>query len=102
MSLQKELQRLERMHDLIRTKRTGSPDVFATKLGIKRAQLYVLLKQLREMGAPVVYSKLRECYMYYEPVELQLGFVRAGGRPSPPAPAATACVRQLPQIRQVA
>ena len=75
MAINKHLERLRRMHQLIKFKRTGTPEVFAEKLGLSQSLLYRLLSEMKALGAPVHFCHSRQSYVYYEPVELQLGFV---------------------------
>ena len=77
-SLHKHLERIKRMHRMIKFKRTGTPQAFAEKIGVSVSLLYRLMGDLREMGAPIEYDQTRASYYYSTPVELQLGFVRAG------------------------
>ena len=76
MSLHKNLERIRRMHALIKFRRTGTPEKFAERLGISVSLLYRLIGQLKEMGAPIHFCHQRQSYAYYESVELQIGFVR--------------------------
>jgi predicted DNA-binding transcriptional regulator YafY len=50
------LQRLEQMDQLIRLKSTGSPNLFATRLGISKSSLYNYLEILKLLGGPVRYN----------------------------------------------
>lgn len=75
MALQKNLQRVKRMHEMIRYKRTGTPEQFATKMGISQSMLYYLIKELKDLGAPIVYCKARQSYRYLHPVSFQVGFI---------------------------
>ncbi|MCP9235693.1 hypothetical protein [Lewinella sp. JB7] len=84
MSLPKQLDRLRRMHRLIKFKRTGTPEQFARKLGISRSLLYRLIGELKAMDAPVYFCIDRQSYAYYESVELQLGFLRVASSPTRP------------------
>ncbi len=74
MSLLNKIERVERMHRMIRFKRTGSPQQFANKLGVSQSMLYALLKELKELGAPIAYCRYRESYEYMYPVEFRVGF----------------------------
>lgn len=74
MSIITKIERIERIHDLIEHKRTGAPDQFARKLGISKSMLYLILKELKDLGAPIVYSKYRSSFMYRYPVEFKFGF----------------------------
>ena len=75
MSINHKLARIERMHELIRYKRTGKPDQFARKLGLSKRALYNELKELKALGAPIYYCNFRESYQYLHPVEFRIGFV---------------------------
>jgi predicted DNA-binding transcriptional regulator YafY len=59
------LQRLQSIDQLIRIKGTGTPKEFAKKMRISESTLYIYLSTMRELGAPIVYSKRRGSY-YYE------------------------------------
>ena len=74
MSIIRKIERIERMHSMIRFKRTGSPNQFAERMGISQSMLYVLIKELKELGAPIVYCRYRESYEYLYPVEFNVGF----------------------------
>ena len=75
MPLRKYLDRLDRLHSLIRRKATGPPRELAERLDLSERQLYEYLQEMRDMGAPVRFCKSRQCYYYEKDVKLQLGFV---------------------------
>ncbi|MGB3798400.1 MAG: hypothetical protein WA952_01225 [Lewinella sp.] len=74
--MNKQLERLRRMHALIKFNRTGRPDEFAERLGISKAGMYRMLAQMKEMGAPIYFDLERQSYGYYESVDLRIDFVR--------------------------
>ncbi|MEL7121050.1 MAG: HTH domain-containing protein [Bacteroidota bacterium] len=74
MSIIRKLKRIERMHHLIRRKSTGTPDAFARKLGCSKSMVYKLISELKDMGAPIVYHKYRESFIYTYPVDFKAGF----------------------------
>lgn len=74
MSVINRIERIQRMHDLINYKRTGCPETFARKLGVSQSMLYLLIKELKELGAPIAYCRYRESYQYLYPVEFKMGF----------------------------
>lgn len=76
MPLTKYLAVVERMHELIRRKSTGSPNEFAQKMNLSRSMLMNYLKEMKEMGAPVCYSYDRCSYYYETAVELNPIFER--------------------------
>ena len=56
---------LVELDQFIRTKGTGSPREFAHKMGISERSLYEYLKVLKELGAPIRFSRQEHSY-YYE------------------------------------
>ncbi len=56
---------LLQLDQFIRTKGTGSPPEFARKMGISERSLYEYLKVLKELGAPIKFSRQDHSY-YYE------------------------------------
>ena len=56
---------LLQLDQFIRTKGTGSPPEFAHKMGISERSLYEYLKVLKELGAPIKFSRQEHSY-YYE------------------------------------
>lgn len=66
--------RLERMHDLICRKATGTPDDFAEKLGISKSMLMLNLAQLKEKGGPIKYDSLNRTYYYTCPCRFIIGY----------------------------
>ena len=74
MSLLKYIGRLKQMDDLIRRKATGTPDEFAEKLRISRSQLLQELKELKELGAPVLYCHISQSYHYIRECRVILDF----------------------------
>lgn len=60
------IQMLNRMDHLIRMRSTGSPGDFAGKLSISERSLYNYLALMKELGAPVRYSRAGESYFYEE------------------------------------
>ena len=66
------LDRIDRMNKLVKEARTGSPDEFATRLGVSRTSLYELLDELRSRGAPIGYSKSVKTFLYTEPFDITI------------------------------
>ena len=56
---------VDRVHDLIKRKATGTPVELAERLGLNERDWYRLLYDMRKMGFPIVYSSQRRSY-YYE------------------------------------
>ena len=62
---------LERADQLIRMESTGTPEEFATTLGISRASIFRLLDDFKNMKAPVKYCNSKRSYYYEYPVKIQ-------------------------------
>jgi hypothetical protein len=70
-----DLVKLDRMDRLIRRHATGSPQQLAKRLEMSRSNLFELIAFLRDrMGAPIVYSKSCDSYVYEYVPNFYLGF----------------------------
>ena len=65
-----QLERLERIDQLIRLHATGKPSELATKLNISISTLYELLNYLKDLGASFYYSREKQSYVYEYPMQL--------------------------------
>lgn len=77
MNLIERIETLERIHELIRGKRTGTPSYFAQKLGMSKRSLFMYIDLMRNMGAPIEYCKSNERYYYTQDVDFKIGFVQS-------------------------
>lgn len=68
------LERLERMHQLISKRNTGSPSEFARKLHISPSRLYRILDEMRDLGAPISYDRQIMSYYYKKPYDIEIVF----------------------------
>ena len=69
------LQRLIRLDHLIQYKSTGTPADCAQKIGVSERSLYDYLKLLKDMGAPVKFSRGRRTYYYTEGGHFHVSFL---------------------------
>lgn len=69
-------ERLKKIHELINLQSTGNTEAFAAQLGVSRSQLFVYLKELRNNGAPIQYSRVRQTYYYQFSTNFCLCFTR--------------------------
>ena len=69
-----QLERLKKINCLVKEEKTGSPQEFASKLGISKSHLYSILEDLRIKGAPINYSRLKGSYYYSEEFEMELNY----------------------------
>jgi len=60
------LNRLHQMDHLIHQQKTGSPSVLGDKIGVSERSVFDYLKLMKEMGAPIHYSRHKGTY-YYQP-----------------------------------
>jgi len=74
MPLQKYLDRMKRMDELIRRKATGNPTQFADKLAVNRSTLMRSLTDLKNLGAPINFDSIRQTYYYEHDGSLEFGF----------------------------
>lgn len=82
MPLQKYLDRLERLHLLIKRKATGTVDELADKLDLSRRQTLEYISEMKDMGAPIQFCKYQQTYFYTREVKLTLGFTELNANES--------------------
>ncbi len=70
----KQIQRIERLHQLIRLKATGNAKECANKLGISERQLYNTLELMKYLGAPIYFDISQQSYCYEYDVQWHYGF----------------------------
>lgn len=66
---------LLRLDQLIRQKGTGSPPEFARKMGISERSLYEYLKVLKDLGAPIKWSRQDRSYYYTVEGQFRISFL---------------------------
>lgn len=72
MPLIKYLDRYRRIDNLIRQQKTGSPIEFAKKLKLSESHLYFYIRELKDLGLPIAYSRTRKTYFYKENIKLDI------------------------------
>lgn len=65
MNFINQIERIKRVHLLIRLEKTGNPTKFAKKMNLSRSHLYNLIEYMKEMDATIKYCKKKESF-YYE------------------------------------
>ena len=63
---------IARFHSLVMSQMTGTPDIFAYKLGISRSSLYNLISEIQSYGIDVEYSRERETFRYSYPDKVEI------------------------------
>ena len=71
MTVFEQLSLLKRLDLLIRRKATGTPMQLARRLGVSRASVFRYLNELKSVGAPIQYCKVRPRYFYEYHFELE-------------------------------
>ncbi|MGM0408082.1 MAG: HTH domain-containing protein [Bacteroidota bacterium] len=74
MKALEQLERLQRMNQLIKAEKTGSPDEFSQFLGISRRQLYTYIENIKDMGADICYSKNRRTFYFCNGDEIEISY----------------------------
>ncbi|NJM17203.1 MAG: helix-turn-helix domain-containing protein [Bacteroidales bacterium] len=64
------LDRMQRIHALAVLEHTGTPTELAHKIGISEAHLYNIIRLMRELGAPINFSKQGNSYFYAQDVHM--------------------------------
>jgi len=62
------------MNRLIKAEKTGTPEEFAAFLGISTSHLYRCIEEIKEMGAPVSFSRIRKTYFYKHDFDLKINY----------------------------
>jgi hypothetical protein len=75
MSLLKKIDQLKRLDGLIRRKSTGSASELASRLNISERNVFHLLNQIKELGAPVYFCRVVNSYCYQRDVSFKFGFL---------------------------
>jgi hypothetical protein len=74
----KQAERIQRIHELIRRKATGTPKELATRVGISERQVHYVLDEMKQFGAPILYSNTLCSYYYEHEVAWSIGFASLG------------------------
>lgn len=74
MNLLHQIQRIERLDQLIRLKATGTPKELAKRLKVSRSTLYNILEFIKMQGVEVYYCSNRQSFCYKTEVYFCFGF----------------------------
>lgn len=58
------IERINRIHELVKHKRTGTPEELARRLNISPSMLFRVIEELRLMEVPIEYSRSQKTYFY--------------------------------------
>ena len=68
----KQLERLRKLHRLIKNENTGTPLELSRKLHVGIRQTYLILDQLRDLDAPLKFNRRTKSYYYEFDFELTI------------------------------
>jgi len=66
MAILRYLKKIYYIDNLIRKKATGNQKEFARKIGMSRSMLNEYIKEMKELGFPIGYSRKKSTYYYLE------------------------------------
>jgi len=66
----KNLERLQRLHQLIKNERTGTPKELASRMYVSERLIYNLIDQLKDYDAGICYDRSRKTYYYCHDFQL--------------------------------
>lgn len=64
MLLFETIDRMHRLHLMIKREATGSADEFARRFNLKKRQLYYILDEFKDFGADIRFSRIKNSYYY--------------------------------------
>jgi predicted DNA-binding transcriptional regulator YafY len=68
------VERLNRINKLIQKRATGNPAQFAETIGVSRTRLYEIIDELKSYGAPIIYDKSCNTFLYDQPYDVSVSF----------------------------
>ena len=68
----KTLERLQQLHNLITSENTGTPKDLANLMLISERRVHHLIEELKEINAPISYSRKNKTYCYEENFDLKI------------------------------
>ncbi|QNL52060.1 HTH domain-containing protein [Olivibacter sp. SDN3] len=70
MKLFMYIDRVNRLHQLIKRKRTGTPEELAERLNLSVSRIYQIIEELKLMEVPIAYSRTFRSYYYTSAYEI--------------------------------
>lgn len=74
MNFIKQIEKIKKAHQLIQGEKTGNPDEFAKALRMSRSQIYNVIDILKDIDAPIKYSRKQQSFYYEKAFDLELLF----------------------------
>jgi len=72
MKLLEQIERINRLHELIKHRRTGTPSQLAQRLNLSTSMVYKLIDELKLREAPITYSRQLGTYYYSRSYQMKI------------------------------
>ncbi|MDP3467740.1 MAG: HTH domain-containing protein [Daejeonella sp.] len=72
MKLLEQIERINRLHELIKHRRTGTPSQLAQRLNLSTSMVYKLMDELKLRDAPIEYSRQLGTYYYSRSFQMKI------------------------------
>lgn len=72
MKLLEQIERINRLHELIKHRRTGTPSQLAQRLNLSTSMVYKLIDELKIREVPIVYSRQLGTYYYSRSFQMKI------------------------------
>ena len=72
MKLLEQIERINRLHEMIKYRRTGTPQQLAKRLNLSTSMIYKLMDELRIREVPVEYSRQMGTYYYSRGFQMKI------------------------------
>ena len=72
MKLLEQIERINRLHELIKHRRTGTPDQLARRLNLSTSMVYKLMDELKLREVPIEYSRQLGTYYYSRNFQMKI------------------------------
>ena len=74
-SLMEKTELIDRVHQLIKRRGTGTPVQLAERLDVSKATVFRLIEAMKALEAPIVYDFSSQTYVYEHDVSFSFGFI---------------------------
>jgi predicted DNA-binding transcriptional regulator YafY len=72
MKLLEQIDRINRLDEMIKHRRTGTPSQLARRLNLSTSMVYKLIDELKLREAPIVYSRQLGTYYYSRNFQMKI------------------------------
>lgn len=72
MKLLEQIERINRLHEMIKYRRTGTPQQLARRLNLSTSMVYKLMDELKLREVPIEYSRQLGTYYYSRSFQMKI------------------------------